>query len=203
MKDFQFTKGKKALIIVAHPDDEIIWMGGTILTHPELDWTVFSLCRSTDQDREPKFRRVCARLGAKAIISDLDDNDILDLVDATREAERLILENIKDVAIDILFTHGKNGEYGHERHVAVHDAVNNLIKSKKLKPGAVFYFNYKKNRPKQNPLIISLKNSDIEINLAKKIFLEKKKIVAEMYGYPHDGIDVGLCTNPEAFRLRI
>lgn len=35
----------KAAIIVAHPDDEIIWCGGLILKHPEWDRTVLSLSR--------------------------------------------------------------------------------------------------------------------------------------------------------------
>ena len=54
MKDFRFANGKKALIIVAHPDDETIWMGGTILKYTELEWTIYSLCRASDKDREPK-----------------------------------------------------------------------------------------------------------------------------------------------------
>ena len=49
---------RKAAVIVAHPDDEIIWCGGTILMNPDLQWTVLVLCRGNDADRAPKFYRV-------------------------------------------------------------------------------------------------------------------------------------------------
>ena len=62
-----------ALVIVAHPDDETLWAGGTILMHPETRWTVVALCRRSDPDRAPKFRRVLELLGASGDMGDLDD----------------------------------------------------------------------------------------------------------------------------------
>ena len=46
---------KNAAVIVAHPDDETLWTGGAILMHPEINWTVITLCRLSDPDRSPKF----------------------------------------------------------------------------------------------------------------------------------------------------
>ena len=199
MNDVRFVGGKKALIVVAHPDDETIWMGGTILNNQNLDWTIYSLCRASDTDRAPKFRKVCAMYGAKSIISDLDDEDVLSVGECTKEAEILIKENIASEKIDYLFTHGINGEYGHDRHICVHQAVNNLIKDKIIKPEAVFYFSYKRNKEDKSPLILTGNNSDLILNLDKEIFVEKKRIVSEMYGYPYGGVDVEYCTSPEAF----
>ena len=42
---------ENAVVIVAHPDDETLWAGGTILMHPETHWTILTLCRTSDPDR--------------------------------------------------------------------------------------------------------------------------------------------------------
>ena len=67
---------KEALVIVAHPDDETIWMGGFILKNSKWAWTIISLCRKNDRDRMPKFLDVCKFYKANAIISDLDDEEL-------------------------------------------------------------------------------------------------------------------------------
>jgi len=48
---------ENAVVIVAHPDDETLWAGGTILMHPETQWTILTLCRMSDPDRSPKFNK--------------------------------------------------------------------------------------------------------------------------------------------------
>jgi len=64
---------QRAAVVVAHPDDEILWCGGYILSHPEFDWRIVTLCRASDPDRAPKFRRVLEQLGAVGEMADLDD----------------------------------------------------------------------------------------------------------------------------------
>ena len=46
---------KSIAVIVAHPDDETLWAGGTILSHPANNWFVVSLCRASDKDRSTRF----------------------------------------------------------------------------------------------------------------------------------------------------
>lgn len=198
MNELSLIANKRALIVVAHPDDETIWMGGTIRRHREILWTIFSLCRASDADREPKFRRVCAHYGAECLIADLDDTDEPDNGAAKEEAKKLIKKDISADGYDYIFTHGLNGEYGHPRHIAVHEAVCELIIAKQLKPEAVFYFNYIK---KNNGKILAPARDSMTMELTPTELLEKKQIVSEMYGYPFDGIDVGYCTNPEAFKI--
>jgi len=197
MSEMKLEDNKKALIIIAHPDDETIWMGGTIARNKKVYWTIFSLCRASDRDREPKFKRVCEYYGAKSIISDLDDEGKLSLEEAKQEAKKIILKKIDFSEFDYIFTHGANGEYGHERHIAIHLAIDELVKEENIRPDTVFYFNYVKNE-KNN---LEPSNGSIINKLSKKELLEKKRVVAEMYGYPVDGIDVGYCTNSEAFKI--
>ncbi len=63
----------RAVVVVAHPDDETLWCGGYILTHPEFFWRIVVLCRAADTNRAPKFRQVLHQLGAEGEMADLDD----------------------------------------------------------------------------------------------------------------------------------
>jgi len=199
MQSLSLAKNKRAIAIVAHPDDEIIFMGGTIMKNPQIDWTVFSLCRASDKDREPKFFRVCKKNNVKGTIADLEDENRMSIAKSVPMIEKLILEKIKNKKFDYIFTHGANGEYGHKRHIGVYESVKKLIKNKVLKPEAVFYFNYKKISSKSFVPFTTKAGTNCLLKLTKAELQKKKEIVAYMYGYDINGIDVNYCTNPEAF----
>ncbi len=196
----QLKEKSKALCLVAHPDDEVIWMGGTIMRNPKLDWTVFSLCRKSDSDREPKFRRVASELGVSGIIEDFNDEDSMTLEESVPGIKNLIIKTIGEEKFDYFFTHGKNGEYGHIRHIGTHLAVKELIKEGTIKAKEIFFFNYKKINRKILPMVPA-DDSDYILELKPAEYERKRKIVAEMYGYPYEGIDVNLCTNVEGFKI--
>ena len=193
---------KKAIVIVAHPDDETIWAGGIIMKYPKVDWTIFSLCRASDKDRAPKFKKVCKFYGVKGIISDLDDEHNYPMKRIIKEAKRIILSKINLANFNYVFTHGENGEYGHPRHLAVNLSVKQILKNIENKPEAVFYFNYKKISKKEFSFLTFRKNSDLLLKLSNKEFNNKKKIISDIYGFDPKGIDIGYCTNPEAFKVK-
>jgi len=140
-------EAKKALVIVAHPDDETIWMGGTIARYRNISWTILVLCRASDLDRAPKFRKVVSYYGAKGIICDLNDTGDPKESDPA-DVKKIIREKLPKKTFVVIFTHGANGEYGHPRHKGVHKAVSQMIKDGELKTKQHFYFAYRLNAVK-------------------------------------------------------
>jgi len=190
------TEKITALCIVAHPDDETIWMGGTISKNSEWKWTILSLCRKNDENRAPKFRKVCGFYKASPVIEDLDDET--DRHISQKEVEEKILSALKQKRYDYIFTHGENGEYGHPRHVDTHKAVKNLTRKKTLSCKKLFFFSIKNNDGK----ISSPSDGDLVNVLTKREFAEKISVMRDLYGFAPDGIDASYCQQTEVFNLK-
>jgi len=196
------TTKTKALCIVAHPDDETIWMGGTILKHDDWDWTILCLCRKNDSDRMPKFKKVCSFYKAKAIISDLDDETLAPI--STEEIIEKINKNLPEKEYDYIFTHGENGEYGHIRHKEIHKAVGEMISSGLLKCNKTYYFSYIPgglSAPHDPELKIPIPNKDADlfVELDEEIYEDKVKLVTDVYGFQNGIFETLSCNKEEAF----
>ena len=189
---------ENAAVIIAHPDDETLWVGGTILMNPEIKWTILTLCRMSDPDRAPKFHKAMKRLMAKGIMGDLDDGFEQMPLDC-HEVQYAIIELLPSNNFDLIITHGPKGEYTrHRRHEEVGDAVVALWENEKLFSKEIWRFAYEDGDGKYLPKAIQ--NADLKIKLPNEIWQKKYDIITKIYGFAPDSFEAKTTPRKEAFR---
>jgi hypothetical protein len=189
---------RTAVVIAAHPDDETLWAGGTILMHPGIQWTVATLCRKSDSDRAPKFKNALSRLRAAGTIGDLDDGPEQSPL-SPRETETAILSLLSSGArYDLVLTHSLFGEYTrHRRHEETGHAVLSLWSTGRLKTGRVWLFAYEDGNKRYLPRAIETAHR--MTNLPDDVFNEKYRIITEVYGFAPDSWEARTVPRTEAF----
>lgn len=184
-------------VIVAHPDDETLWAGGTILMHSESKWTVVTLCRRSDPDRAPKFFQALDRLKATGVMGDLDDGPEQSPL-AGDEVQNTILELLPSKEFDLVITHGLGGEYTrHRRHEEAGKAVTALWESERVFAKEIWRFAYEDGGGKYLPLPVQ--DADIRTKLPDKIWQKKYDIITEVYGFGADSFEAKTTPREEAF----
>jgi len=184
-------------VIVAHPDDETLWAGGTILMHPEAKWTIITICRKTDKDRSPKFFRALEKLGATGSMGDLDDGPEQFPL-AAREVQNMILELLPSDRFDLVITHGLWGEYTrHLRHEETSRAVLALWWAGKLSAKQIWMFAYEDGGGKYLPRAV--RNADVRTRLTDEIWQEKYRVITEIYGFGPESFEAKTTPREEAF----
>jgi LmbE family N-acetylglucosaminyl deacetylase len=186
-----------AAIVVAHPDDESLWAGGTVLMHPSWDWFILSLCRGSDPDRAPRFHRALEIFHAEGSMGDLDDGPELDPLD-DREVEAAILQLLPDRHFDLLITHDPAGEYTrHLRHEETSRAIIHLWYKKKISAAEVRTFAYEDGGMTYLPRPIN--SATIYSELPEDIWQKKYRIITETYGFQEESFEAQTTPRAEAF----
>ncbi len=186
-------------VIVAHPDDETLWAGGTILLHPDTNWTIVSLCRESDKDRAPKFHQAMEIFGAKGIMGDLNDSPEQKPLDS-REVQDTIMSLLPLDRLDLIITHSQWGEYTqHRRHEETGKAVLTLLRSSRLFAKQLWAFAYEDGGGKYLPRPV--KNTDIYIRLPETIWQKKYDIITKIYGFVANSFEAKTTPKEEAFGL--
>lgn len=129
----------KALAVVAHHDDHLLWMGGVIdrLAARGCEWTLVAMCQNNEEWRHKFFDLCCTRWRVRGINLDfltnqadhgatfpLGGNDLDQMVNALTGA-------VNCVDYDYVFTHSRqpNGEYGnHTNHGEAREVVDVLVR---------------------------------------------------------------------------
>ena len=172
---------KTVALIVAHPDDETLWAGGTILNHPSWNWFILCLCRSSDTERATKFRKALQVLHSEGSMGDLDDGPLQKPLDEIA-VESAIMELLPLKHYDLIITHNLSGEYTrHLRHEEVSKAVIRLWLTGKIVTDELWTFAYEDNNKKYYPKAIE--KATVCQQLAEKIWTKKYNIITETYGF--------------------
>jgi hypothetical protein len=194
----------RALVVVAHPDDETIWCGGTILMHPDWEWVILSLCRKDDLDRAPKFRKACKALGASCAISNLEDEHPEKKLRSLGEVKRRIAAMLGQLnageSFDFVFTHGANGEYGHNRHREVHRAVKEMIAGGRLRCRKIFFFSYKLSEGGES-CEPDTRDAGVERALSREIAREKRLLITSVYEFISGSFEERSAQSIESFKV--
>ena len=197
----EFPKEIRAAMVVAHPDDETLWAGGTLLCHPGWSTFILTLCRASDPDRAPKFRRALARYGAAGSMCDLDDGPGQEPLDMA-SVEVAILGGLPGGPFDVVITHGPAGEYTrHRRHDEASAAVTALWKAGKILAGELWHFAYTDDGGRSLPH--SKPAADVRFVLPPEILQAKREIITSLYGFGPESWEAKAIPAEEAFtRLR-
>jgi LmbE family N-acetylglucosaminyl deacetylase len=186
-------------VIVAHPDDETLWPGGTILMHPQSKWTIVTLCRKSDPDRAPKFAEALDELGATGAMGDLDDGPEQSPMPG-RTVQHTIMDLLASDRFDLVLTHGLWGEYTrHLRHEETAKAVLALRETGRLNAREMWMFAYEDGGGKYLPR--PQKNADVTMRLPDEIWQRKYEIITGIYRFGSDSFEATTTPRQEAFWL--
>ena len=187
----------RAAVVVAHPDDETLWCGGYILAHPEYDWRVVTLCRASDPDRAPKFHLVLEQLGAVGEMADLDDGPDQAPIPMERVQET-IAQLLDGSSYSLILTHGPSGEYTrHRRHEECCRGVVELWRSGSIVTNYLWNFAYEDGGHAYLPRVRN--DADQRGMLAENIWLEKRRLITDVYGYGPESWEARATPREEGF----
>ena len=118
------------LLIVAHPDDEVLWGGLNLISQP--GWLVVCSTHLNNPTRSAEFFSTMSYCNVtRYIMFDVEDR----YTESERVADKLYDGSPFDDALKqlskrdwkLVLTHNDQGEYGHQHHRKVHRMVKNYF----------------------------------------------------------------------------
>jgi LmbE family N-acetylglucosaminyl deacetylase len=188
---------KRVALIVAHPDDETLWAGGTILSNPQWKCFIVCLCRGSDTERSSKFYKALNILKSEGVMGDLDDGPDQNPLDE-KEVELAILDLLPPDHYDLIISHNPSGEYTrHIRHEEVSKAVIKNWYTGKISANELWTFAYEDGNKEYLPRPIE--NASVYRTLTRRIWLRKYSIITETYGFNKNSFEAETTPRAESF----
>jgi LmbE family N-acetylglucosaminyl deacetylase len=190
-------KSKAVAIVVAHPDDETLWSGGTILSHRSWQCFIACLCRKSDKERSLRFYNALKIFKSEGIMGDLDDGPEQKPLE-TKEIKQTILKLLPRYRFDLIITHNPAGEYTrHLRHEEISNAVIQMWYAGKISANELWTFAYEDGNKDYYPRPVE--KAAIYQVLTKQIWAMKYSIITDTYGFEKDSFEAKTTPKTEAF----
>jgi len=161
------------LMIVAHPDDEVLFGGAHLLKD---DYLVVCITCGINKTRVHEFQRAMKATNDQFLMLGYPDK-VLGIRSNWKEEKTLIYKDIYNLLAmknwNIIVTHNYNGEYGHQHHIMtnriVTEAYNDLNKSDSL-----YFFGQYYTKSKLSKL-------EIKPERIEDKYLEEKTEILDLY----------------------
>lgn len=153
------------LMIVAHPDDELLWGGLHLI---EDDYLVVCITCGPNKVRVNEFTRVLDETNDKYIMLGYPDktNGERDNWDSSRAG---IEEDLRQIVAlkdwNIIVTHNPQGEYGHQHHKMTNQITTKVVEDK----DKLYYFGRYHSKAKMTQYIDDMTSNDDNIKKKKQL----------------------------------
>lgn len=198
----------RVLCVVAHPDDETIFVGGTLAMFAANGFEVWIASATRGEGgemgdpplttrerlgrlREQELRCAARALGASKVrfLGYVDpevgkDGRLFAYTDDVDELAGRIIELVKEAQPRVVITHGSSGEYGHPAHVITHRGV--VAAHRRLRSGgeAPFLYTFSAAIPTaQGPVLNADDRADVVVDVTP--WLGAKARAAECHRTQH------------------
>lgn len=171
----------KKLMIVAHPDDEMIWGGAHLL---EDKYFVVCITNGNNGVRASEFKKVLKATDDDGIILRYPDKTNGERDNWEKVYEKIsedLSKVIKAKEWELVVTHNPNGEYGHKHHIMTNSMVSDICMENE-KTDILHYFGiyYKK---------VTLESNNIKMEDIGEELLKKKEEVLKIYDSQGDTVE--------------
>jgi LmbE family N-acetylglucosaminyl deacetylase len=188
---------KSVAVIVAHPDEETLWAGGTILGNPSWQWFIVCLSRRSDEEIFTRFYNALRIYKSEGIMGNLEDGSEQKPLDG-KVVEQAIMDLLPKKHFDLILTH--NPSIKHKRHIRqeeVSKGVINLWHKGLISTDELWTFAYEDGNKEYCPRPIKTAS---HYNLINKYNWQKKYgIITETYGFKKNSIEAETSPRAETF----
>ena len=182
-------------VVVAKPLDETLWSGGTMVTHPDANWHVYSVDQDASSRQRAGFERALGLLGVSGKAANCPDGqDLTGLSDLEEE----VLCLIGHTEFDIVITHGPKGEGNDAALQAnVSAVVGRLWAQQRIRSRELWVFAYEV--PSGGVFPAAIRTAHIKFPLRAAAMRAKLEIITEAYGLPTESWEASAAPCWEAF----